>query len=146
MGPVCWTIESQLKTSHFGIKLLRAFREKLVAKGINARNMDATRSGIATRNKKLLGAPGLTTRSKKLLGTRASLLGARTLLVAPGIATRNKKPFRCSDSLSFRRAVGAVPAVAGYPSIAWPWRVHGPVQSSVAWRDFLSGILRLLNA
>ena len=51
----------------------------------NARN--GTKS-IATRSKKLLGAPGLTTSNKKLLGTRASLL------VTKGIATRSKDATR----------------------------------------------------
>ena len=32
--------------------------------------MELARAGIATRNKKLLGAPGIATRSKKLLGAK----------------------------------------------------------------------------
>ena len=45
---------------------------------MNYRNDEDWLEAIASRNKKLLGAPGIATRNKKLLG-------------APGIATRNKK-------------------------------------------------------
>ena len=51
----------------------------------------------------LLGAPGIATRSKKLLGAPgllAFLLGANTLLGAPGIAARNKDATRGSSNSS----------------------------------------------
>ena len=77
-GPIILLVQVQPSIKAL-LALLLGARTLLGAPGI------ATRSILATSNKKLLGAPGLTTRSKKLLG-------------APGIATRSIDATRSKDA------------------------------------------------
>ena len=64
------------------------------------RSTDATRAGLASRNKKLLGAPGLTTRNKKLPGAPGLTTGKKATRVSwplALLATRGSghEPKRC---------------------------------------------------
>ena len=77
-----------------GTNWVKATRNKklLRAPGITARNKKLLAApGHTTRNKKLPGAPGHTTRSKKLLGAPGLTTRSKKLLGAPGLTTWNKK-------------------------------------------------------
>ena len=81
-SPLTW-LSTQLR-GRLECRALHVLNDKEAtsgAPGLTTRSKDATRNGIATRSKKLLGAPGLTTRNKKQLG-------------ATGIATRSKDATR----------------------------------------------------
>ena len=65
---------------------------------LNHYKMVICQFNYATRNKKLLGAPGIATRSKKLLVAPGLPTSNKKLLGAPGIATRSKDTTRGSWS------------------------------------------------
>ena len=87
-------------------------KKLLGAKGIATRSKDATRGapGIATSNKKLLGAKGIATRSKDATrGAPGIATSNKKLLGAKGIATRSKDATRGAPGIatSNKKLLGA---------------------------------------